>query len=113
MRIAIDFDGTIHPYSNGWIGEYPDDEPPIEGTKDFLKNLYDAGYHIIIFSVRANTYPGLAGIYSWLKRWDLLGFIHSITHEKPSAIAYIDDRAIRFRGEWNDDIMNQIKELEL
>lgn len=97
---AVDFDQTIHPYSRGWTGPDPDDEPPIKGAGEFLRALKVKGFKVVIFSVRAETAEGLAGIKNWLLKYNLMQFIDEITYVKPKAIAYVDDRAVPFRGDW-------------
>lgn len=97
--IAIDFDGTLHPYTKHWIGSTPDDELPLPGAWDAVRDLQALGYRIVIFSVRADHPEGLAGIAAWLTKHGFTGC--EITHLKPPAIAYIEDRAVGFRGDWH------------
>ena len=100
--IAIDFDGVIHKYSNGWQnGEIYDD--PIEGAFEKILRLYLDGFHICIFTARTELEP----IREWWNKWYNIKFPKSemfpleITNIKPPAIAYIDDRGITFTN-WND-----------
>lgn len=113
-RIAIDFDRVIHGYSKGWLdGEVYDS--PVEGAKeaiDLLKNNYE----IVIFTARLSSldHPDIRAaqkvkILKWLKDNNI--YFDILTSDKPSAKFYIDDRAIRFTGNW-DETLNQIKELE-
>lgn len=91
----IDFDGVIHKYSekfkDGTIYDIP-----VEGAIRALKELCDEGYEVVIFTVR----PNMEDISLWLKRW---GFNKKlkITDKKLPALAYIDDRGIRFTN-WKD-----------
>lgn len=99
--VALDFDGTLHPYTNGWTGSTPDNEPPIPGSRTFINQLLSLGYQIVIFSVRADHEEGRVGIEQWLAKWygvEIAGQIR-VTHEKPPAIAYVDDRAVVFTPE--------------
>lgn len=109
--VAVDFDGTLHPYTNGWTGSEPDDEPPIPGAEAFLQELLTDGYDIAIFSCRADHQDGRIGILNWLGKhmpdvyrhlggWG--GKTLTVTHFKPPAIAYVDDRAVPFTGSWAD-----------
>lgn len=101
--IGIDFDGVIHAYSKGWHdGTCYDDAVPY--AIDSLNRLSKRGYKIVIFTCRAETEEGVAAVRAWLRKYDLLpGLAEAIevTDKKPKAIAYIDDRGIRFTN-WTD-----------
>jgi len=101
--ISIDFDGTIckkQSYGNGEIHE-----TPTEGAPQALSKLKDDGYNIVVYTVRLNPY--LEGdvslkkkrIEDWLDKYGIP--YDEVTNNKPSAIAYVDDRGIRFEGNWN------------
>ena len=98
--IAVDFDGVLHPYTDGWLGSVPADEPPIPGALRFLGDLQEQGYEVIVFSTRADHPEGLDGIYAWLAEYGLDTYVKHVTHVKPPAIAYVDDRAVPFTGSW-------------
>lgn len=96
--IAIDFDGVLHPYTEGWVGSTPADEPPMPGALEFLQELHGKGYTLVVFSTRADHEAGHAGIVAWLDEHGLGEFIERVTAMKPAAIAYVDDRAVPFTG---------------
>ena len=105
-QIAIDFDGVIHKNSKGFHDGTVYDEP-IEGAFEAIKQLRKQGYQIVIFTAKAkpdrplvNGKTGIELIEEWLDKHDMLSYIKEVTSEKPRAIAYIDDRAIRFT-DWN------------
>ncbi len=106
--IAVDFDGVIHKYSEGWHDGSIYDSP-VEGSKKQLKRLVDKGYKVIIFTTRVNPEMGDSvevenkKIEEWLTSNGFKQNIHyhKITALKPKATAYIDDRAIRFTN-WED-----------
>lgn len=101
QTIAIDFDGVIHKYSNGWQDGSCYD-CAIEGAIDALRKLLDRGYKIVIFSTRADTEERISEMRHWLKKYGLSrNYEYEITNKKPIAIAYIDDRGIRFTN-WKD-----------
>jgi phosphoglycolate phosphatase-like HAD superfamily hydrolase len=105
--IAFDFDGTLHPYTEGWVGETPADEWPINGAVELLHDLVQQGYRIVVFSCRADSPEGKLGIEQWLDKYFLGGMVSEVTHIKPQAIAYVDDRAVAFSGTYDsvrDDI---------
>tara|TARA_B100000315_G_scaffold195880_1_gene186905 strand:- start:48 stop:434 length:387 start_codon:yes stop_codon:yes gene_type:complete len=111
-NISIDFDGVIHDWSKGWhdgtcYGE------PIKGALEAIK-LLSKKYQIIVFTAKCrpdrppiNGKTGKQLVIEWLKKYDLLDYISEVTHEKPRAMIYIDDKGYRFQS-WN----NTIKYLE-
>ena len=111
-NISIDFDGVIHDWSKGWhdgtcYGE------PIKGALEAIK-LLSKKYQIIVFTAKCrpdrppiNGKTGKQLVIEWLKKHDLLDYISEVTHEKPRAMIYIDDKGYRFQS-WN----NTIKYLE-
>ena len=110
--LAIDLDGVIHAYTTGFgNGELYD--PPVDGALYALSKL-EKDYKIIIFTTRAAdghfaTFRGKTGedaIRAWLDYWCerkgiQLAYRYKITAVKPPALAYIDDRAVRFTN-WTD-----------
>ena len=93
-RILVDFDGVIHKYSK----RYKDGDIydiPTEGAVQGINNLLEDGYEVVIFTARPNT----KDIPKWLKRWGIPQL--KITDRKIAALAYIDDRGIRFTN-WRD-----------
>jgi hypothetical protein len=103
LTVAVDFDATIHPYSQGWTGPVPEDEAPIEGAFAFLADLKGDGYRVVVFSTRANSAEGLKGIWAWIARYGLDSVVDAVTDQKPAAIAYVDDRAVPYAdGNWQE-----------
>jgi len=99
--VAIDFDGVIHQYSKGWRDGTIYD-PPVEGAREAMEKLHRR-YDIVIFTTRVN--PAMRGadtqideIIGWLERYGFRRGEHydDITHAKPAALVYIDDRALHF-----------------
>jgi 5'(3')-deoxyribonucleotidase len=122
--IAIDFDGVIHNYDRGWQdGVIYGDAMP--GAMRAMIRLMQQGYEVVIFTTRVN--PDLDGhmeqkakMLSWLtgqmcyecsppqgsipdgfSKVDEIVSRIKITSNKPPAVAYIDDRGIRFT-DWSD-----------
>jgi len=93
-RIYIDFDGVLNNYK-GWKGNDELFEPQI-GVMDFLNKL-SQNYEIYIFSTRNPL-----NIADWLIKHDLRQYISNITNVKEPAYAYIDDRAIKFDGDYSN-----------
>ena len=101
--ICVDFDGVLYPF--GMLMDSPD---PIPGAFRALRRLKRAGYRIVILTSRLSarwlTQSGhdaeeqRAYIEGLLRR-DGIPF-DVITSEKVPAEFYVDDRAIRFTGDW-------------
>mgnify|MGYP001611463386 FL=1 len=90
--LAVDFDGVIHEYSGWNNGELNN---PVAGAVDAWTKLENAGYTLVVFTCRED----LDRVQDWFHQH--FGFIPEITNTKPVAVAYIDDRAIRFTN-WED-----------
>ena len=105
INLGIDFDGVMHKNSKGFFdGTIYDD--PIEGTEEALKKLSDK-YTLICYTAKAKPDRGLVNgktgtelVWDWLKKYKFDKYISKVTSEKPRAVAYIDDKAIRF-NDWN------------
>lgn len=102
--IAVDFDGVLHAYSNGWQDGSIYDEP-VPGAFDALRALMKT------YAVFVHTTRNAGEVALWLAKhggfvcvtgrrddsafWDdqtrLL-----VTDRKLPAVAYIDDRALHF-----------------
>jgi hypothetical protein len=103
-NIAVDFDGVIHEF-RGW-GDGTCYGEPIEGSLEAIKNL-SKQYNVIIFSAKVrpdrplvNGKTGLELVTEWLKKHQVLDYVVDITHEKPRAKFYIDDKAVHFENNW-------------
>jgi len=104
-QIAIDFDGVIHNNSKGFFdGTVYDD--PIPGSINAIKELSKT-YTIVIYTAKAkpdrplvNGKTGEELIWEWFDKHNISSYIKEVTCEKPRAIVYIDDKAIRFEN-WN------------
>lgn len=97
LTIAIDFDGVIHKYSKGWHDKTVYDVP-IEGAFDAINRLQIKGYTVYILTARNPT-----EVEAWMTKHypPEYGPIPDISNVKRAAVAYIDDRAIRFTN-WKD-----------
>lgn len=101
-RLAVDFDGVIHKYSQGWKDGLIYDEPVV-GSKETLAKIGEK-YQIVIFSTRLNpeVNPDDHNQELMVQEWlDKNGFVkgvhyHEMTGKKPLAKIYLDDRALKF-----------------
>lgn len=76
-----------------------------EGCREFLESLYN-DYTIVIFSSRNHTH-----VENWIKYYRLDKYIKKVTNVKPPAVAYIDDRGIRFNGDYTE-VLKYLKDCE-
>lgn len=103
--VAVDFDGVIHAYSRGWQDGTIYDEP-MPGAIDALWQLMQT------YAVFVHTTRDAEQVAAWLAEhgiptaidaagpaavtvWDQHGVV-LVTSRKLPAVAYVDDRAIRF-----------------
>ena len=107
FQVGIDFDGVIHKCSKGFYDGTIYD-PPIDGAKEALKRLSEK-YVIVVYSAKARTdrplvngKTGVQLIWEWLKAHDMDMYVKEVTAEKPRAVFYVDDKAVRFNGSWTD-----------
>jgi hypothetical protein len=99
--ISVDFDGVVNAYTRGW-NDGKLDEEPVHGAADALKRLVDSGYTVVIFTARLEHQPReMIEDWLWKNGIDYGTHYHDITDRKVAAIAYIDDRGIRFTN-WPD-----------
>lgn len=117
FTVAIDFDNTLHPYTDGWLGtETVHPEPPHEDVEFFLSSLVAAGLRVVVFSCRAAAAEGAIAIWGWLQEHRLDQYVYEVTDKKPAAIVYLDDRGLRFEGDWfasRDAILKIALEVEV
>lgn len=88
--LAVDFDGVVHSYEDGWQGGVIYG-PPTEGCEAALRKL-SLSYKLVIFTARHD----LEAVHLWLVKEHLRQYFAEITNRKPAAVAYLDDRALKF-----------------
>lgn len=107
--LAIDLDWVIHNDTK-WFHDWTIYWQPIDWAKEALYKLTNRWFKIVIFSARTN--PRFEDkdlqhwrIIDWLsKHWFKQWFHYSeVSNNKPTAMAYIDDKAIRFIN-WHDTL---------
>lgn len=114
--LAVDFDGVIHSYGKGWqdgviYGEV------VPGFFEWAERVRHQ-FKLVIYSSRSKTADGVTAMGLWLheqrNKWLKAGGERHPTepleiefaHEKPAAWLTIDDRAIRFTGDWSDPALS-------
>lgn len=109
--IAIDFDGVIHDYKDGYKdGTIYGDLVP--GAKDFIINAHKTGHPMFIMSTR-NPIQILAWVQDKIPEVTFAILVNpgtfynnkklvGITNKKLAAHIYIDDRGYKFEGTFPD-----------
>lgn len=109
-RIVVDLDGTLVQLA------WPDLGWWLAGAREALQSWLDQGYEVVVFSTRLSDMEvdeitpraysdhqfeidrlrqllddeGLVDVKLWLEPY------------KPGGLVYIDDKAVRFEGNWED-----------
>lgn len=101
-RIAVDLDGTIFDYTE--TGE----PILIDGARDIMKELFEEGHEIVIYTCRMTEASGESGrrmtadlIKRMLTDHDI-PYTYIYKGDKFIADVYIDDRGVGFDGDWKD-----------
>lgn len=100
--VAVDLDATLLKYDE-WIDEETFGDP-LPGAIKAMMRLRAGGYIIVIHTCRRR----LDLVESFLKHIQLP--FDYIEH-KPYADYYVDDRAIRFQGSW-EQTLQDVKEVK-
>ena len=93
LTICVDLDGVLNLFDEWRSPEYF--HPPRPGAREFLAGLHAAGYRVVVFTVRWHEW-----VAAWLVENELAEFVDEVTDRKPPAHAYVDDRAVCFRGDF-------------
>ena len=116
INIGIDFDGVIHKCSKGYFDGTIYDKP-VPGAFEALEEIAKE-YTVIIYTAKAKPDRGLVDgrtgtelIWEWLDKYNMSQFISKVTAEKPRAVCYIDDKAVRFRN-W-DKCLKKLKKSKI
>lgn len=100
VDVAVDFDGVLHTYDHWRDGVLYGE--PIEGSVDALWEIVNSGREVAVFTARVDTQEQADAVVEWL---DKHGYPPvPVTNTKPVAYVYLDDRAIRFEGDWADSL---------
>lgn len=95
--VAVDLNGVLDVYG-GWVDAQHWD-PPRPGAAEFLDALAARGYRAIVHTTR---WP--ADAEAWLRAHGLRSRVAGVTGEKVPAHVFVDDRAICFRGDFEETL---------
>ena len=99
--ICIDLDGVLNDFDEWRGADYF--HPPRPGAREFLQQLHQRGYQVVIFTVRWKPH-----VEQWLMDHQLAEFVSDVTDKKLPAHVYVDDRALCFRGDFSE-VLAQIQ----
>jgi hypothetical protein len=105
LILLLDFDGCIHSYQSGWQGATIIPDPPVKGVFEWLEAtlIY---FDIYVMSARSSLPGGKEAMYEYVKKYagphSTIATRLRFVSEKPSCFITIDDRCIRFDGNWSD-----------
>ncbi len=100
--ICLDFDGVLHSYVSGWQGEANIPDPPIHGSDKAVARLRKR-YRIVVHSARCFNKEGRDAVRAWLKQHGIE--VDDVCEHKPPAKVYVDDRGVRFDGDWQETMV--------
>lgn len=111
--VAVDLDGTLTDAPFVRAEPIP---PPSKAGRQLLVDLTRAGYQVVIHSGRISEGDGPDGwraavreIQAWLETHGLDQLVHRIwPWPKPSGLAFVDDRAIPWRGASSVELVKEI-----
>lgn len=102
--ILIDLDGVLNEYHGEFDEKFI---PPIkDGAGNFIKNLAE-NFDIKVFTTRNRLLAS-----KWIIKNNLDNYIDDVTNIKEPAWLYIDDRCLKFNGNYQD-IINQIENFKV
>jgi beta-phosphoglucomutase-like phosphatase (HAD superfamily) len=97
--VCVDLNGVLDAYT-GW--KHPEHwDAPRAGAHEFLRALTERGFDVVVFTTRHHTQAR-----RWLQEHDLLRYVSAVTRKKPPAHVFVDDRAVCFRGDFQDTLEN-------
>lgn len=95
--IAIDFDGVVAHYVPG-MASRDEQGLPIDDARVAMRRLkHDFRFNIIIWTSR----PITRNLKRWLENYNIP---YDKIIQKPDCHMFIDDRAIKFNGNWNETL---------
>jgi hypothetical protein len=95
--VCVDLNGVLDAYTGWKHAEHWD--PPRPGAAAFLRGLTERGFDVVIFTTRHHTQ-----VRRWLREHGLMAYVSAVTRRKPPAHVFVDDRAVCFRGNFEETL---------
>lgn len=104
--VAVDFDGVISDFRGcgGYKGPGIVEGFPVEGAAEGMHYLCLSHKKVVIYSTRAADPDGVKAIQEYCKKFRIE--YTEISAVKPMALIYIDDRGLKFDGDWNQTLID-------
>ncbi len=108
---AFDFDGVVAKY-DGFKGHEHQDEPISEVVKA-IRFLKEKGHKILIYSTRGSKF-----LQEYCKKYDIpVDYFNENPNyktdgHKPVAYVYIDDRAVLYKGQKAEKLVEEIEDFK-
>ena len=111
--ICMDFDGVINSYVSGWIDAATIPDPPVPGAMRAIRSYVESPLSVAIYSARSAQPDGINSMRSYIDHHDAAirksydePLVDKLLfpYHKPASKVYLDDRAIRFEGQFPTDI---------
>lgn len=96
--MSMDFDGVMNLYE-GYKGE-EELYDPRPGLEEFILDCKQVGYKTFFVLTARDAKK----VKAWLDEYNLTKYFKEVTNVKKPADVYIDDRAIQFKGDFNQTI---------
>ena len=105
--LCLDFDGVIHSYKSGWKGVDVIPDPPVKGVWGWIGDALEY-FEIHVYSSRSSEESGRRAIYEYIAKHGGPSLAAKLAYpnEKPRAFLTIDDRCVRFDGDWREQRFN-------
>lgn len=111
--LLLDFDGCIHSYKSGWQGADVIPDPPVPGIFKWIETalMY---FEIHVYSARSTEESGRKAMFEYVQKHTVgdLAARLIFTDKKTRPFITIDDRCVRFDGDWSDPQFNPERLLE-
>lgn len=71
------------------------------GAREAIQSLREV-FLVVVFSGRCASEEGRAAVQRWLEFYKIE--VDGVSEHKPVASVYVDDRAVQFKGNWEQTI---------
>jgi len=109
--ICLDFDNVINNYGS-WENEgfVKIKGKPMPGIKKAIKQFKKTDCIVLVHSVRCGHVGGRHAVILYLEQYHIK--VDEVFANKPPADVYVDDKAITFKGEWDEHMIQAILEFK-